>query len=149
MDQSPPKPSKSKMMLVAIGLTLTGLFMLLHGLGIVNADWSRPNPLTPLWVFCAIGAILILSGILAAAQAISVPTRAVNIIGYSAIALAMIVAHWLVFFSEGARCTVATDNIFFAVNSLICRGFAGLSLAVFDFIFILIAATSIWRKRGL
>jgi hypothetical protein len=149
MDQSPPKPSKSKMMLVAIGLALTGLFMLLHGLGIVNADWFRPNPLTPLWVFCAIGAILILSGILAAAQAISVPTRAVNIIGYSAIALAMIVAHWLVFFSEDARCTVATDNIFFAVNSLICRGFAGLSLAVFDFIFILIAATSIWRKREL
>lgn len=135
------------MILVAIGLAITGLFMFLHGLGIVNASWFRPNPLTPKWIFCAIGAVIFLSGILAATQVVKIPARSVNIIGYSAIALAMIVAHWLVFFSEGAKCASGINNIFFSINNMICLGLAGVTLAVFDFIFVFIAATTIFQKR--
>ena len=149
MDQSPLEPSKIKMLVVAFGLTVIGSFMFLHGLGLVNADWLRPNPATPFWVFSAVGAVIFLSGILAASQALRIPAFTVNLVGYSVIFLAMILANWLVFFSEGASCGVASGNFFLSANSLICRGFAAIVVVIFDLIFILIAATSIWRRKNI
>ncbi len=147
MDQSPTNPSKRTMVLVAVGLVITGLFLFLNGLGLVNADWLRPNPLTPHWVLSIIGALIFLSGILAAGKVVPLPVRSVNVIGYSVIALAMIVAHWLVFFSVGGSCELVAGEIFFVLNILICRGLAGVILAVFDLVFVVLAITSIWRNR--
>jgi hypothetical protein len=135
-----------KIGLLALCLGLFGLFMLLHGLGAVDASWFRPNPKTPQWVFSVIGLVLMLSGILASAQVLPLPRWLFNGAGWSVIVLAMVMAHWLVVFAEGGRCSVAGAGFILWLSGAICYGVAGVVLALFDLIFALVITTAIWRK---
>ena len=141
-----PQNSQIGMGLLALCLFTFGLFMFLHGLGAVDASWFRPNPKTPQWVFSAIGVVLMLSGVLAAAQAVTIPKFIFSATGWVVVALAMVLAHWLVFYSEGASCKVAGGGVVIWISGIICYGVASIVLGLFDLIFVLIIVTGLWRR---
>jgi hypothetical protein len=145
-NQTDKPPSPLTFALIALGLGLVGIAMLGHGLGVLNMEWFRPNPNTPLWVFAMIGVLLILAALICAARVANLPATYINWIFYSLLAVSVVMAHWLVFFAEGASCSVGGDNFIFRFSGLICQTIAGSVVILFDLIFVLVALTTVWRK---
>jgi hypothetical protein len=139
MKPATPQQAPSRPVLIAATLAMLtmGTLMLLHGLGLYDARWFNPNPLTPAWVFATLGTVLILGALLAAGNIRPLPRTVTQAIGYSLLALCLLVAHWLIFFAEGGSCSLSVAGFGAAVSSLLCRGIMGLALIVFDLILLL------------
>ena len=145
MNATGPKPDYG-LMFIALGLSTLGLLMFLHGIGVFSAEWLRPNPLTPHWVFSFIGVMLVLGGVLAAMRSVSSNSKFVNMVGWSFMILALIMGHWLVFFAEGASCQIESGGLFLNVGRYVCIGVAGIVLGLFDLILLATVIASIFRK---
>ncbi len=111
-----------------------GTLMLLHGLGLFDARWFNPNPLTPAWVFATLGTVLILGATLTAGNIRPLPRPVTQAAGYSLIALSLLVAHWLIFFAEGGSCSLSVAGFGSTISNLLCRGIMGLALIAFDLV---------------
>jgi hypothetical protein len=139
-------PSRLALVLTAALFAVLGILMILHGAGVVDASWFNPNPHTPGWVFSAVGAFLLLGGLLLVNQLVPLRPQTVNAAGWSAIAIGMVIANWLVFFAEGASCGVASGGLAFGGLGLLCRGLAGLVLLFFDVVLLAVALPWAWGK---
>ena len=136
-------PSRPVLIAAALAMLAMGSVMLLHGLGVYDARWFDPNPLTPAWVFATLGTLLILGALLAAANIRPLPRAVTQAAGYSLLALSLLVAHWLIFFAEGGSCSLNIAGFGSTVSGLLCRGIMGLALIVFDLVLLLaLAGTS-------
>ena len=127
-------PSKPVLIVLTLGMAVLGLLMLLQGLGIVSNRWLNPNPDAPQWLFGVIGAILILACILTAGTIAPLPRRIANATGYTLVALAWLVTHWLVFFSTGGECGAETGGLALTLPAIACRGLMGLAVIGLDVI---------------
>lgn len=130
----PQAPSRPALVAAALAMLAVGALMLSHGLGFFDAHWFNPNPLTPAWVFAALGIVLILAALLAAGNLRPLPHAIAQAAGYGLLALCLLVAHWLVFFAEGASCSLSLAGFGTAISGLFCRGIMGLALIVFDLV---------------
>jgi hypothetical protein len=147
-DQIQPPPRRSTVLLLAIGMALIGLFMMLHGLGMVSAAWLNPNPHVSAWVFTVIGAVLLLSSWLMLGIIRAMPAAAKNTAGYAILALSLLIAHWMIFFAEGGNCSVETPDALFSLPEFLCRGTFGATLNGLDLILlaVLLATLRTYRR---
>ncbi len=139
-------PGRLNLALMAALFAVLGTLLILHGMGVVDASWFNPNPQTPDWVFTAVGAFVLLGGLLLVNQLVPLRPQVVNAAGWSAIAVAMVIANWLVFFAQGANCGVASGGLAFEGVGLLCRGLAGLVLVFFDVVLLAVALPWVWGK---
>ena len=140
-------PGKPTLLAIALGLLAFGLVMLSQGLGLHDGAWLRPNPRTPQWVFGSIGLILILASILTASKLRALPAPIFNTVGYATLGLSWIMAHWLIFFSEGGSCEANSGGLLLNLPALACRGVLGAATIVFDLILLIILYTTLRPPR--
>ena len=133
----PQAPSRPVLIAAALAMLVMGTLMLLHGLGLFDAHWLNPNPLTPAWVFATLGTVLIIGATLTAGNVLPLPRTVTQAAGYSLLALSLLVAHWLIFFAEGGSCSLSIAGFGSTVSGLLCRGIMGLALLAFDLVLIL------------
>lgn len=140
------QPGRLNLALMAAFFAVLGTLLILHGMGFWDASWFNPNPQTPAWVFTAIGAFVLLGSLLVVNQLVPLRPQVVNAAGWSAIAVAMVIANWLVFFAQGASCGVASGGLAFEGLGFLCRGLAGLILLFFDLVLLAVALPWAWGK---
>ena len=145
MNNNPDR--KRILALIAAGLAIVGFTMLGLGFGFISQDWLRPNPNNPPWLLPMIGVFLLLISIICLAQVLNVPAKYINYVFYILIALAMVMANWLVFFAKGTRCNVATDGLGLWMAGYLCQAFAGSILLFVDLILLVVAATAFRTKK--
>lgn len=129
-------PRRSTIWMLAIAFAVIGIYMLMHGAGLVSAAWLNPNPYTPDWVFAVIGAILLLASWLMLGQAHALPPKMLNAAGYAMLSLSIVMMHWLVFFSEGGSCSAETGNMALDLPGLFCFGIMGALVFFLDLILV-------------
>ncbi|MFO1034481.1 MAG: hypothetical protein U1E15_10535 [Hyphomicrobiales bacterium] len=134
--------------LLASAMGACGLFMMLHGLGLVDASLLNPNPDAPPWVFALLGLILMLGAFLILNTARPQRPSLVNRASYTVVALAFLLMHWLVFASTGGTCSLSTGGLILWLDTLLCRGVMALAVIVLDLILLLVVLASITGKRG-
>jgi hypothetical protein len=129
-------PRRSTIWLLAIVFAVIGIYMLMHGAGLVSAAWLNPNPYLPPWVFAVIGVIMLFASWLMLGQTHVLPRKTLNAAGYGILSLSLLMMHWLVFFSEGGSCSAETGGMALNLPALFCRGIMGLAVIVLDLILI-------------
>ncbi len=128
-------PSRLNLIFSAIVMAGYGLFMLLQVAGVLPVDWLNPNPKTPAFVFSLVGCFLLLGAGLVLGQLLSFKTTHINVLGWSAFGMGWVLAHWLVFFADDARCSLSIAVLNFGGVAL-CQSLAGLVLLGFDVLFV-------------
>lgn len=123
-----------------------GLIMLAQGLGLHDASWLNPNPDVPRWVFTLIGLLLLLAIPLLLNQLRPLANRLVNFAGYSFLAGAWALSHWMIFIAEGGSCSFQGITLALGLPDILCKGLFGALLLLFDVVAAFIAARSIKRK---
>lgn len=118
----------------ALLMLAMGLAMLLQGFGLRGAGWLNPNPAVPSWVFATLGIVLVLGALLAAGTLRPLPRAVAQGAGWGLLVLSLAVAHWLVFFADGASCSLAAGGLGATLSDLACRGLIGLALIALDLI---------------
>lgn len=130
-----------------LGMLLLGVLMLLQGSGLYDAQWLRPNPHAPRWLFATLGVILVAAAILTAGNLKPLPKRLVNTLGYTTLGLSWIIAHWLVFFSEGGSCEADTGNLLLELPALACRATLGTVMIALDLVLLLVLYATLRPSR--
>ena len=138
---------RARLLLIASLLAATGLIMALHGLGVISAQWLNPNPHTPSWVFTIIGIVLLLGAWLTVISNRAVPGWLRNGPGIAVSILALVMMHWLVFFSVGGSCGAETGSLAVNLPSLACRGIMGAAVTVLDLILLAVAFATLRSRR--
>jgi hypothetical protein len=131
------------LMLAVAGMACTGLgtVSVLHGLRLVSADWLQPNPDVPAPVFVLVGLVMLLAAVLITGRLTSLPGGFINFTGYSVFGLSLVLAHWLVFLSDGGRCVLSAYGGSMEMSHMLCEGVFGSILALTDLVIIAIAAS--------
>jgi hypothetical protein len=132
-------------MLSAFIMVVLGLFMITHGLGLVDASWMRPNPQVPAAVFAMIGATLVLAAILLFNTLRPLSPPLVNLAGYAILALALLLMHWMAFWAVGGSCGVETEGIALWSSAALCHGFFRLVVLGLDALLLLVLLASLRR----
>ena len=131
--------------LLGLFFCVIGVVIAAHGLGLIGLTFLHPNPSAPKWVFTAVGLFMFAGGILCFANAWKFPPLFVNIVGWSALALGWLMAHWLLLFAKGGECSLGVLGLWIQSDTL-CFGLAGAVLAVFDFIICAAVIGNLWRR---
>jgi hypothetical protein len=139
------QPSRLSLIFAAVVMASFGAFALLQVFGFLPADWLSPNPKTPAIVFVLVGCFLLLGAGLVVGRLFSLPTRQINLMGWSALGIGWALSHWLVFFADDARCNFAIDAFSFGGIAL-CQSLAVLVLFGFDAVFLGIAVQWVLRR---
>ncbi len=141
------QPSRLSLIFAAVVMASFGLFTLLQVFGFLPAHWLSPNPKTPAIVFVLISCFLLLGAGLVMGKLVSLQTRHINVMGWATIGIGWVLAHWLVFFAEDARCNLTIDAFSFGGVAL-CQSLAALVLLGFDALFLGIAVQWWMRRTG-
>lgn len=143
--EPPAPPGKLATLVISAVMFTLGLIMALHGLNILSAQWLNPNPKTPQWVFAMIGTILILAAWLTLGTNRQLPRPSINVAGYTAVGLSLVMAHWLIFFAEGTSCSGGTGGLLFSLPGLFCTTVMAAAIIAVDLI---LAAAAIASLRS-
>jgi hypothetical protein len=149
MSEKDTKASPLGMWLGILLFGLLGALMLAHGLGLYDASWFNPNPDVPPLVFTAIGVMVLATIPLMLAQVIRLPRRFLNVMGWALVLLAFGLAHWLVFFAEGASCSLDGITLALGLPDFLCTGLFGLVLIACDLLLLAVLFSRIRPPRKL
>lgn len=146
-DQASHPPGRMTLIAAMLGMLLLGVLMLLQGSGLYDAQWLRPNPHAPRWLFATLGTILVLSATLTAGRLRPMPSRLIKTVGYTTLGLSWIIAHWLVFFSEGGSCEAEAGRLLLELPTLACRASMGAMMLALDLILVLVLYATLRPSR--
>ena len=122
-----------------------GFAIAAYGLGLIGLTFLHSNTDAPKWVFTAVGLFMFAGGTLSFANALKFPPLFVNIVGWSALALGWLMAHWLLLFAKGGKCSLGVLGVWIQSDTL-CFGLASAVLALFDLIIFVSVIGNLWRR---